>query len=629
MLFRSGSTWLKGITLLCALLAIQPVGLSASQESPFQRLETAGAELVKDSLYNRMVRKDRIEPVTVDMVREMALERNLDIQISSIRGKRAELEEVRRDAVFDTELGLSGTYTRKDTYARGAEIGRSRRISGGDAEEDFADRTDDDDEFNDDSVDDDNPMCVYIDGVLINPAQCKSQYAYSVETEMASYEIHDKRMPEVAVGTFSLSRKFLWGQALKLDFQSRWEEKKHPSIGKYSHLFTWDDGVDGYPYGKNPWTSSVSLNLSTPLPFCKNFGEDGNYSAVLRRISSLDTQGVKYDHQAQATETLAQTFRSWWDLAGALARLAVVVKARTHLEELEARTTKLMEAGERTSYALIQVSAALQQWRAAEESAWSEYRFVSNRLAELLDMDQALLFFPVGFAEAIHEKSAEVPDNNEGLQAVALSRPELKAADIDLQAKKTLQTYYRSGLLPDVSLYFTSSLSQSSAYWGYGSWYESAKHITEPDSTNFYFGFVYTLPIGDRAAESSYSQSRIEKEKSRLQYASMKNSIIREIRKAGTDIEANSRSMEHARQGMLFKKLAYEKAVELSEDDPNITEFQLLQKFTEYVTTELLFISSAVNWQKAGVDALRAMGQLLPEDWKDAPSSEPEEEAHS
>ncbi len=71
------------------------------------------------------------------------------------------------------------------------------------------------------------------------------------------------------------------------------------------------------------------------------------------------------------------------------------------------------------------------------------------------------------------------------------------------------------------------------------------------------------------------------------------------------------------------------KSVELSEDDPNITEFQLLQKFTEYVTTELLFISSAVNWQKAGVDALRAMGQLLPEDWTDTQPSEPGEEAHS
>ncbi|WP_320170669.1 TolC family protein [Maridesulfovibrio sp.] len=605
MLAGLNTALLLCLALLFSALAAIPAALAADPfpahlESTFSEYEKIAAETLLRSRA-QLKSATRMEAISLERLQQLVLSQNLGVKITGMERRKANLERTKRDAVFDTIINLALNYRHQDYYARSEDIGRERRLTGESDEED--------------PTEDDNPVCVYINGVLINPVQCDEHYAFTIEEEYASYDKHGDHSPDVGTASLNLSRTFPWGQSIQAGLQSRWSSNKYPSLGKYSTLYAYDEGVEGYPYGDNPWTSSIYLSLSSPLPFCKDFGEDGNHNAVLRRVSDLDAIGKQCALETEASDQLALALRTWWDLAGSLSRLVVTIKARKNLEKLARHTKRLMASGERTSYAMAQVGTELQRWLNAEEEAWSNYKLLSNQMIELLDMDPSAVVFPLGFGKGSTAISDMGADMEEEMNRAFNSRPDLKMAKINLKSDKVMQTYYRKNLLPDISVFLSTSLSQDPTYWGYSSWTDSVLNLINPDSSSVYVGFVYNFPVGDRAAKSAYTQARQEKAKSQLRYDSQKDEIIREISKAATDIKATARNIGYARQSLHLRQLTYAKAMEMRDDGDGISEFELLRKFTEYTSTELQLISSTVNNQKAGIDFQWATGKILPPEW--------------
>ena len=127
-----------------------------------------------------------------------------------------------------------------------------------------------------------------------------------------------------------------------------------------------------------------------------------------------------------------------------------------------------------------QVDANFENILNKEEIAWTAMIASSNRLTELLGYGPETFILPVEYTPVLTEK---ITFDREGVIDSALeNRPELKAANSDLESSDVFFRFRKNQNRPDLSLSFNLSFSQVETYYGYDSWNESMGNLFDPDT---------------------------------------------------------------------------------------------------------------------------------------------------
>ena len=556
----------------------------------------------------------RILDLTLEDACRHAVHGNFDLRLARLDHRIAARERTVKEASFDPVFDLSLSYRKVDAYERFEEVGRvRRRIPDLDALlESFRERAEVDDpsELSEEEETDcvGCSPCIYVDGVLLNPSECLSQYAYSVEREYASFTMKHGTIPDVWTLSLRASKAFRWGQEVDITVQSRNRTNPYPSLGPYAALYTYDEGVFEFPYGDNPWSSSLTLNASTPLPFCKSFGAYGSFDHVDSLLAETRTKTRAREVEDMERVLAESVQKAYWDLVWALTRLDILMEGRRTLEALAARTRRLFEWGYKTAYDKAQVEAELRHMENREEVAWNDLMVRSSRLMELLGQQGDVVILPVRYSRALIRSL-----NTEFAPSIAGSlerRPDLKALQTEHEAARVRFEYRKNQVLPDLELSCRFGLSQTDTYWGYSSLKDSWEHLAEPDNHNYYIGLVFRWPLGNHAAKSAFRRSRSALRKSEKTVTNKINHIVNEINDSQSSVKTTRRMVSFACEAFKSSSSTYKKAVEMRGNDQQITDFELLNKHKEWITSKLNMLNALIAYQKSRAELLSARGRI-------------------
>ena len=525
------------------------------------------------------------------------VENNLNLKVSRLNKKIAEKSEIGKDAVFDSIFNLSVGYSRTDTYERGENFVRRRFTGGTDDEGDFRSDAESEEEAGTSTS---TLGAITVDGTTFTE---ESLFETSSQRENASYDSHPPNLPVYWNGSIGMSKQFKWGQGINLGVSSTFRERLYGSLGAYGSLYY---AAEEFPYGNNPWASSLNFGLTSPLPYCKNFGKSGSTLYVQKRLAEINKIKGTWQEKTQINNTLAIANFAYWDLVSSVTKLQTVIAHRKRLEAHAKRTNRLFKEGNRTTYEKAQVDANFENILNREEIAWTNMITASNRLAELLGYSSEVIIFPVEYTPALNESVAF--DQDKAVENAMENRPDLKTAYSDLESSTVFYQFKQNQKKPDLSFSFNFSFSQVDTYYGYESWGESAGNLFDPDTSYIFAGIQYRWPVGKKADKSALKQADIRKRQNLRRIKMKENEIITELNQVISRLNSTENQIMQAKKNLELKEFSYKKALELREQYQQISDFEVLEKYGELLDAQNAYIDSQIRYKKSHVEFLSVTG---------------------
>lgn len=285
----------------------------------------------------------------------------------------------------------------------------------------------------------------------------------------------------------------------------------------------------------NPaYTNSLFFEISQPL--LRGFGLDVTKAEI--RLRQLDQEIAQQRYVRQVQQTVRQVEQSYWNLVAARRNLPI-------LAELVAQTEQVLRYFEiRRQFDVQPVQIANTQARLAARRA--ELISLLNQIGDAETRLKALMNDP---SLPIPSEVAIVPTAIPAIDAVLLNRlveiktaldnrPELAEARTAVQSARVGVTVANNQRLPQLDLLFRYTVS------GLGGNADSAfDQLTEHDFVDYLVGVQFEWPIGNRAAEAVYRQSRLRLAQSIASVKQAIEQVIAEVDVAYRNIETLYREM--------------------------------------------------------------------------------------
>ena len=356
-----------------------------------------------------------------------------------------------------------------------------------------------------------------------------------------------------------------------------------------------------------PWTTTVSADVTLPIPFTKNFGPFAPQDTVIK-LANLDKERAAWDLMAAINATLTTVDLAYWDLVNSLKLLEVTAENRKTLEVLAEKTAQLLASGRTTAYGKDQVDAEVLRVKDLEEQTWNRYIAASNVLVDLLDLEESAVLVPHGYSRNVNEHLAIQADS---AVAVGLAqRPELKAEALKTQASEIDVKFRKQQKKPDLTYTASGALIQSNSEIGYPHLLRSYANVFRADNRSQSNTMTYVYAFGQRAEHAGLrgAQSRLEEQK--LANRSVENQVAWDISDALSAVESAKGRVASAKVRLDAARKAYDLAVTLKEAG-RLTEYEIVSKSQEWLDALNAHVVSHSDYKKAETSFLGAQGTLL------------------
>ena len=579
----------------------------------------AGSDVVK--MVDARIKNDGVAgmPTTVkphvinlDEAVRRAIADNLELQAEQFSAKASQSAIEISDGVFDTRFSLRAGRTRSRFLERSAIITRQREtettVAGAGNNDDFAASQTTEAVINDPDAQSENDLgrltCVYVDGELVNPDYCSVRTESTSVREFAS--LKSSVTPEASVFALEALQVFPWGSTLSAKLQSTRRLKSgYSTLDRLERV----SGSNSDPIGNGsnyPWTSSLFINLNTPVPFSRNFGSQSFGPQVNTELARLDHKIGKWRLAQRSNEVLYQVAEAYWRLVASQYQLNVANNRRQTTGQMVIRGRRLYEAQSITSYDMAQLDVELERSVYQLEVAWQDFLAASNLLVELLGMDSnSLLIAGVELKDLLELKGMP----NIDAVKFADSHPQVVVATLEFQKHRMLSRYYASYHRPDVNLVVNYNYQQSDRVFGYKTWNDSYEHVFDPDEREKYVGLSYTYAFGKRAEKAAWSRSRTEQQQAELQILLTRNQVRQEFQDALVAQASTGNRLQQLRAGLDLVREAYRRSIRMREQNM-LTEFERLTTQQSLYRSVTDYLLAAVTAQREQARFLYAAGQL-------------------
>ena len=270
-----------------------------------------------------------------------------------------------------------------------------------------------------------------------------------------------------------------------------------------------------------------------------------------------------------------------------------------------ASTRRRYDARVVTAYEMAQAEVEIETVRNQEEIAWSAYVLASNALTDTLNYEPDAIILPAGYDTAF---SADYSIDLEGaLQTALTHRDELKVSNADIETSNLLVRFRENQLKPDLSLQFSVSYGQSDLAFGYASLGGSLARIIDPDTSNYFIGISYRLPIGKVAERSALGQARIRSMQATDNYKLLELTIVEEVNSALADFRSAETQVQLAYGNLELAELSYDRVVRL-QDLGLATQFEKLRTFSGLLDARTGLITAQVAYHQSYSRLLASQG---------------------
>mgnify|MGYP001293372956 CR=1 FL=1 len=398
------------------------------------------------------------------------------------------------------------------------------------------------------------------------------------------------------------------------------------------------------------YTSSAGVSFTQPL--ARNFNIDSKRQGI--KIAKKQLQQSDTDFRLQATGTIAQVQRTYWDLVFALRdqqnQVANVNLAKENLRQIEAK----IDAGAAAPLARAEVATELANREGSLLLSTEQVTVTENALKQLIIKDPlspewAQTIVPTdnptfsSVSVSLDDAMKDAMENRFELQRLKLAR-EINDIDvsyfknqvrpqIDLNTTFSLDGLSRSGLnaasttnlytstgdlrlfnainqiraLPGINLPLILNdtiLIPASPNYLFGGFNRSFANMFRSDAPNYSIGVTISFPFRNRTAKANLEGAKITGERIAAQTRSQEQAVIVEVRNAVQAVETTRQRVLTARRARESAEIQLDGERKLY-DAGRSTTFLLFQRENSLTNARNAEIRAETDYNKAVADLQR------------------------
>ncbi len=348
---------------------------------------------------------------------------------------------------------------------------------------------------------------------------------------------------DTGVWNASASKLFSTGTSVSLD----WNNNSLNSNAASQFI----DSSFGSSQLINPsYNSGLTLGLQQPL--LRGFGEE--VQTAFLKSSQKQQEAATYQVNNEAANLAADVKRAYWNLVFAWQDIGVqqisLKLARKLLQETEAK----INAGRLAQVEIYQPRSEVARREEQLISAERAIGTAEDELKLLLNSDKWMTRFQPTDQPAT--KPVEL-DPAVILENALKNRPDLKAADLQVQATEFEKKKAKNDMLPDLSLVGTVGVAGTSGTYG-----DSLDNsVSNPDNL-WQVGVTLSMPLENRFARGNYRQAKAGYNRAKTNAELLRQQVRKSVRTTIRDIELAIKALEATRKTSLatLKRLEAEQA---------------------------------------------------------------------
>jgi outer membrane protein TolC len=349
------------------------------------------------------------------------------------------------------------------------------------------------------------------------------------------------------------------------------------------------------------FTSTLGLTLTQPL--LRNFGFEATETNI--RIAANNQSISREQLRLQVSTTVTQVKAAYFNLIFAIRNLEVARQTLKLAQDLVTLNSARVRAG---------VAAPVEVTQAQAQAAAGVQNVILGEKAvqDAGDALKVIMNLPISgswgqeLQPTTTPVSAPISINvEESIRKALENRYEYKSAKLDLDNKELSVRLARNQLLPDLA--FTGSVNTNGAGEVYGS---AISQLGSSHFISYSVGVILTVPLGNRAAQSSYIQSKLTLDQAKTSLKNLELQITQQVRAAARTVEANAQRIEANRAARV---LAEEQLrVEQRRLEAGVTTtFNVLQFQTQLSTAEGNEIQAITDYNTSLANLDNVLGTVL------------------
>lgn len=293
---------------------------------------------------------------------------------------------------------------------------------------------------------------------------------------------------------------------------------------------------------------NTRLTFGLQQPLLRGFGKEVQTATL--RATQKQLEAASYQVDNEAANLAADVKIAYWNLVFALQDIEVkrlsVTLAKQLLEETEAK----ISAGRLAEVEIYQPQSEVA--RREEELIGSERAIgtAEDELKLLLNTDK----WPTTIIPTDQPESEPVTVNLMAVQNNALkSRPDIKAADLLIEAAKYEELRAKDDIRPDLSLVGAVGLTGTDE--NYGDSLDNS--LSNPDNL-WEVGVTFSIPLQNRTAKGNYRQAKASYNRAKTSAELLRQQIRRTVRITVRDVRLAIKAIDATRKTSLASLKALE-----------------------------------------------------------------------
>jgi len=354
---------------------------------------------------------------------------------------------------------------------------------------------------------------------------------------------------------------------------------------------------------RRPWTASVAVGASVPLPFTRNFGPTAaaEYS---RGVAELGVSAAELDTRGVVNATLLQVETAYWGLVGAVQRLNASAESVARAEEMRGHILRLFNESILTEADRAQADSNVARIQATQQQVFAEFVAASEALRELTNSADPVLFVPVGYRALLDRPVAMAADPQR-----TLDNPSVRRTAIGVQIATLARVRKEALTRPDVTLRADLALSQSSGVFGYSRMWESLGRIGNPDQTAASLRLLFQRPWGNRAAEAGLEGARHDEQRQSLLLRKVEEQLREEFEAARTQLASATERGRIARRNLELEQAMYDRVARLQQEKL-ITPYETIARLNSLLNARIAVIQADIDARMLQARLLYSTGAL-------------------
>lgn len=356
-----------------------------------------------------------------------------------------------------------------------------------------------------------------------------------------------------------LNRPVFGATGNQLNEITRFDQRNHSlSVGASTNLLTGGNVDLSYNPSRNSvnqdlatgflfnpaWTGGLSFSVTQPL--LKNAGMAVNKTFIT--VAQNNAVVEQHLFRDQVLTVIASVEQNYWELVYARENVKVAQAALKAAEELLATNRIKAKAGVMSIVDVLQAEAAVasrvEQILVAEKAIRDE----EDQLRTILNPGEAELRQTVRLTPLDAPITyMETLSLEEAIETAIEQRPEITQAKKNIESSEINKKYARNQLLPTLSVQGSVGLS------GLGSDFGNAfARNFSGDFYNYGTGLVFSYPLGNRSAISSYNKRQLEAKNAEASLARVRHQIILGVREAVRRVQTDFKRIETTRSARIL-----------------------------------------------------------------------------